>query len=897
MNRFTNTISSRLSLRSPQRESLEILADICEQIDFTKDNDTAEALRIIKNAYPNVTDFERDFPSLCFALATGVGKTRLMGAFIAYLNQAKGIKHFFVLAPNLTIYNKLIKDFQPNYEKYVLKGIDTFTQEPPEIITGDNYESGRGIRAADLFGETGVHINIFNISKINSEVRGGKAPRIKRLSEYIGESYFNYLAGLKDLVLIMDESHRYRGSAGINAINELNPILGLELTATPQIEKGVNTTPFKNIIYSYPLSKALDDGFVKEPTVATRENFNPANYSSEELEKIKLEDGVRIHESTKVDLETYSKQNDLQMVKPFMLIVARDTVHAETLMQKIKADDFFGGHYKNKVITVHSNQRGEESDETVQRLLAIENPKEETEIVVHVNMLKEGWDVTNLYTIVPLRAANSKTLVEQSIGRGLRLPFGKRTGEKAVDRLTIVAHDKFQEIVDEANKPDSVLKVIPVYIGKDIDIAEKRTVTVAPSLVTALFGEQPTATQEENNESLQPVQQKIVFEKQIDREIAQTTLEVIQKFERLKSSEELKTPEIQAQIVQAVKQNSPVPVQASFDEIIEPPDYQKIVETVTNKFVEMTIDIPKIVIVPKGESVWFYKDFDLDTRNINLQPIAHNILLQSLQTNKQERLANLQNGQKELVIENYLVKKLIDFDDISYDDHSDLLYKLSGRLISHLRTYMPDETAVCDTVQFEADRISKMIYAQMQSHQSQNVTEYEATVTKGFTTLRNNTYAVQASEILRDFRTPVVNKQDIRKMHFGGFEKCLYPVQKFESDTERRFAMILEQETDVRKWFKPMIGQFKIFYQNDAQYLPDFVVETADLKLLCEIKKASDIEDATVSAKSNAAKRWCEYASNHEQKINGKNWGYVLIPHDEVLLNQSLQGLISRFGK
>lgn len=56
----------------------------------------------------------------------------------------------------------------------------------------------------------GVHVNIFNISKINSEVRGGKSPRMRRLSEYIGESYFDYLAGLPDLVLLMDESHRYR---------------------------------------------------------------------------------------------------------------------------------------------------------------------------------------------------------------------------------------------------------------------------------------------------------------------------------------------------------------------------------------------------------------------------------------------------------------------------------------------------------------------------------------------------------------------------------------------------------------------------------------------------------------------------------------------------------------
>ncbi|MNC95119.1 Type III restriction enzyme, res subunit [compost metagenome] len=64
--------------------------------------------------FPIVTDFEREFPSLCFALATGVGKTRLMGAFISYLHLAHGINNFFVLAPNLTIYNKLITDFTPN---------------------------------------------------------------------------------------------------------------------------------------------------------------------------------------------------------------------------------------------------------------------------------------------------------------------------------------------------------------------------------------------------------------------------------------------------------------------------------------------------------------------------------------------------------------------------------------------------------------------------------------------------------------------------------------------------------------------------------------------------------------------------------------------------------------
>ena len=244
------SIAHRLSLRDPQRESLEILDRVCDLLPLAKDTDPAAALEAIRNEFPSVTDFERDFASLCFALATGVGKTRLMGAFIAYLNQAWNIRHFFVLAPNLTIYSKLIADFTPGSPKYVFQGIADFAIQSPEIITGDNYESGRGIRSADLFGETGVHINIFNISKINAEVRGGASPRIKRLSEYIGESYFDYLSQLDDLVLLMDESHRYRGKAGMRAINELKPILGLELTATPQVEGAGRSTDFKNVIYS-----------------------------------------------------------------------------------------------------------------------------------------------------------------------------------------------------------------------------------------------------------------------------------------------------------------------------------------------------------------------------------------------------------------------------------------------------------------------------------------------------------------------------------------------------------------------------------------------------------------------------------------------------------------------
>lgn len=73
-------------------------------------------------------------------------------------------------------------------------------------------------------------------------------------------------------------------------------------------------------------------------------------------------------------------------------------------------------------------------------------------------MLKEGWDVSNLYTIVPLRTAASKILREQMVGRGLRLPYGERTGDRDVDAVMLTAHDKFNDILAEAQKGDSIFK-------------------------------------------------------------------------------------------------------------------------------------------------------------------------------------------------------------------------------------------------------------------------------------------------------------------------------------------------------------------------------------------------------------------------------------------------------
>ena len=893
MNLPVNTIANRLSLRLPQRTSLEILARICDIIPLEKGADVAQALKAVQSEFPAVTDFERDFPSLCFALATGVGKTRLMGAFIAYLNKTEGIRHFFVLAPNLTIYNKLIADFTPNTAKYVFQGIAEFAVEPPEIITGDNYESGRGVRGGRLF-ESSIHVNIFNIGKITSiETPKGavktNVPKFRRLQEYIGQSYFDYLSKLDDLVLLMDESHRYRASAGMKAIQDLKPILGLELTATPQIERSGGAEPFRNVIYSYPLSNAMEDGFVKEPAVATRENFDIRNYDEGGLERLKLEDGVRIHENTKVELEVYARENGVPIVKPFMLVIAKDTDHANALVKVMEDGTFFEGRYKGKVITVHSALKGEERDETVGQLIHVEQPDNPTEIVIHVNMLKEGWDVTNLYTIVPLRAANSRTLVEQSIGRGLRLPYGKRTGVGTVDRLTIVSHDKFQEIVDYANSPESIIRGGLKIVG--IPTERTKVYVIEPEIINRIM----EATVPDGKPGAAAEQQRLLFKSPKEQETAKVTFEVIHReFERLPRSADLTKPEIQRQIVEKVK-TLITPAQGEIDGVTEKVDVERVVADFTAQYIDLSIDIPRITIQPVGDVTRGYREFKMDLSRVNYQPVDNEILIQELHRREQHRLMSGTGIAPEEKPEDYLIRGLIDFNDISYDDQAELLYTLAGQVVAHLRSYLKDGNEVLNVLQYHQQGLVNLIHVQMQEHYEEKATAYEAHVSKGFTTLRPNNYSAPADETERDFRAPVVEKQDIRKMLFSGFKKCLYRVQKFDVDSERRFAVVLENDSDVLKWSKPAKREFQIHYASDAAYEPDFVVETKTEKSLCEPKRAADMEDREVLAKARAAVEWCRHATEHAGKHGGKPWTYLLIPHDVITDNKTLKGLAASY--
>ena len=904
---IVRSVSGRLSLREPQAESLRRLHWAVDQVPALRNAKarSPEELKAMQDAlagqFPTLADFERDFPSLCFALATGVGKTRLMGAFISYLHAAYGYKHFFVLAPNLTIYDKLIGDFSPNSPKYVFKGIAEFASTPPEVITGDNYEQ-RG--SLSLLG--GIEVNIFNISKINSEVRGGKSPKIKRLSEYLGQSYFEYLAGLDDLVLIMDESHRYRASAGIRSLNELRPLLGLELTATPFVEgTGGKTTPFKNVVMDYPLARAIEDGFVKEPAVVTQQNFDPSAHSAGALETIKLQDGVRVHEETKVHLLTYAQQTGDKLVKPFMLVIARDTTHAAQLMATIESNDFFAGRYKGKVIQVDSSRSGAEEEEMIRRLLAVESYDEPTEIVIHVNMLKEGWDVTNLYTIVPLRAANARTLIEQSIGRGLRLPYGRKTGVDVVDRLNIIAHDKFQEVIDEAGRGDSPIRMQALVLTPDTGSGSSlKSISVQPT-ANAMLGTLTTGTQQVPGGNAGIAQYgtsapTTVFKTDEQRQIAQVAMDVIAEISRerqdgqplVASTQALTQASIQQQITQRVQERM-LPKQGDLL-ATEPSPVADIVQQTVAVLVEHTIDIPRISVVPKGPVKSGYKLFKLDLSKMNFQPQDMALVGQGLKTGKQV-LYGQSSTVLESQLENYIVRELINYDDVSYDEHAELIYELAGQAVAHFKTYLQTDDELHNILGNYGKTIAENIHLQMALHYYEDISESEVVISQGFTPLKHCAFTAEG-DILPLHQAPA-EKGKIAQYVYGGFTKCAYPVQKFHSDTERVLACVLER--DALRWFRPVAGQFNIYYRsgaNQPEYVPDFVATTADHNLIIETKAAKDMDAGDVKAKADAAATWCKNASEYSQAQGGKPWKYLLIPHDAVAHNATISALAGRYS-
>lgn len=897
MNIIANNIKLRLSLREPLQEALDIVAQLSDELTLNKVPDTEEEalaflkseLDKVKNSFTTCTSFQRDFPSVAFSIATGVGKTRLMGACVAYLYLQKGIKNFFILAPNLTIYDKLIEDFgNPAYHKYVFNGISEFVHNRPVIITGDNYN-----QQGNLFKEGEIRINIFNISKFNSDNKGQKkdgvslAPKIKRLSEYLGQSYWEYLSGIKDLVILMDEAHRYHADASKNAINELKPILGLELTATPFDEK---QKPFQNVVYEYSLAQALAEGkYVKNPAIATRKNFKRGDLSEKEIEIIKLEDAISVHQDTKTELELYSKNNGVKLVKPFILVVCKDINHAREVYDLINSSDFYEGDYKGKVLQIDSSTKKEEEIE--KQFLSLESSDNEIEIVIHVNMLKEGWDVTNLYTIVPLRAANAAILIEQTIGRGLRLPFdGKRTGVDSIDKLTVIAHDNFEAVLAAAKDPNSVLnKMSFIEIPEENLGTKTEVVTSKPVFELKLESEQIAVNKIENKENQQKAQNTLDAKKAIINSLPDfNTLPEVRRVE------DLNKEEVKRKVIRQIEKKLNDGQQNIFalDILKEAEEtYEKIVAS----YKENIIEIPRMDLV-LGEVTATFNHFDLDTTNFNYQALEQEIIRMGLMDKSVETIKAKSSGSYGNPVK-MIIAELIDYPEIDYDDNADLLYHLATQAYNAIKENIDKEENILQAIFQFKSAIADKIYMQMKANFSLSTPEYVAPRVYPFTKIEQWNFSALVNAGYKDYRDIVTPTIMVPKYVFRGFEKACHFEYKFDSKTEQDLAFVLENDKKVIKWLRPATNQFRIYWDNNSKkYEPDFIIETEDTIYMVEPKAETKMQDADVLAKKQAALKYCKYATEFTSQNSGKQWKYLLVPHNEISRTINFDLLIAKFS-
>ena len=884
MDSQVNYIRQRLSLRKPLANALELTARITDKLSIKRPPTDPDMLEMFiaaelakaKSIVPNVKGFDRDFPSLAFSIATGIGKTRLMGAIIAYLYLKKGIKHFFVLAPNLTLYEKLIRDFgNPGYSKYVFKGISEFVASHPRIVTGENYNE----RSGNLFSD--VEINIFNISKFNKDIKESKkgVPRMRRLSEYLGQSYFEYLATLPDLVILMDEAHRYHGDASKKAINELRPILGFEMTATPFDEKG---RAFKNIVFEYNLAQALDDGlYVKNPAIAKARNFNKDNFTPDESEIIKLEDGITCHERTKLSIEMYARQNGLHAVKPFILVACRDINHAKAVEDLLQSDRIYHGKYRGKVLRIDSSSK---KDEEIERqFVALESPDNEIEIVVHVNMLKEGWDVNNLYTIIPLRAANAAVLIEQTIGRGLRLPYGgQRTGNKDVDTLTVIAHDNFQKVIDEANKGDSILKRVSF-----IELEERDERDEGGRVETT-----PTSTDQKILQRVEKIKGEISEKakhyvtqvgKAVENAICCIAGASVRSFDDLQKKEVKQ--ELRNKAIASIKESVKDSLFADQDAAEQIAQVDEVIKIVVEDYKNNVIKIPRIVVEQQNVKA-FFDDFDLDTTSgYNLDELHREILRQSLSDSTDFEVISGKSGSSKRPAVEQLIAALIDFDDVDYDEISDLLYKLVGQAVDAICSNAPgiSEDDLNERVHAFKKSIADNIYKQMKEHYRIIPGTFKINKVLPFSKILPQ-QIIENNWGTLDFHEPVPSsKSAVIKFVYVGFKKSYYTKYRFDSSTELDFSYILETDNKVLKWLRPVPNQFNIYWSNGSKkYEPDFVVEIADAIYMCETKAEKDVNAPDVLAKAEAATEYCRCATEFTAQSGGKPWKYIVIPHTLV---------------
>lgn len=765
------------------------------------------------------------FEVVC-ALATAVGKTYLAAGLIEYLAKA-GVRNILIVVPGSTILNKTVANFTEGHPKSLTAGMSS----DPVVITAENFRSGRV--ASALEDENRVKLYVFTVQSL-LRPQAKISRRVRRHQEWLGTGLYERLKEAEDLVVIADEHHVYNehATAFARAVRDLDPMALVGLTATPA------KSDADKVIYSYPLARAIADQYVKTPVLVGRKDQLTGV-------EVQLRDGLRLLDAKQKAADAYAEATDAHRINAVMFVVADTIDNADAISETLRKPDLLGSDYDEQVLVIHSDA----GDDALARLEAVEDPDSPVRVIVSVSMLKEGWDVKNIYVICSFRPSISEALTEQTLGRGLRLPWGAYTGIELLDTLEVLSHERYQELLEKAG----------VLLE---GLTEQRTVEPA------------TADEEEESDPAAPSPQV----EQVSVDEGDDTAAVFVTDDG--------APEVPEEGSSPLVSRTGTEQSSGAGFLISGTDAR--CDTAEQQAETLTRPVPatRKIKVPKLHRVVISRDFSLsDIDEDTFRQLGQRLAseggaeldrklldviedptqpsgLRLVPTTSSEKIAATEPSLPFPEARQRLVDTVLAFDEVSETKaNRNAAERLADAVIDGAGT----ERAL--VAQFNAILDAIRIAIRNHYRQAPTVTE-DRWSTEAFAPTRTN-HRPEEPNRFGSFSKSVA---------YSGWTKSLHALNWFDSKPERSLANLLDDDDQVELWARIQRGELVIPW-HAGRYHPDFYVLVDDTNYVIEVKADRDLTNPEVQAKREAAEQWAREAT--DQGDYG-TWRYLLVRQSAV---------------
>jgi type III restriction enzyme len=792
----------------------DLIAAIAARLDLREPN--LEAMRGIAFTASQHYDVEgRPPPYECVVdVATGVGKTYVLAAAIEYY-AARGVREFAVIAPGRTILEKTIANFTPGHPKSLVDAMDA----KPLVVTAENFATIAHAQPDD------VKLFVFTVqSLVKPTAKQGR--RVHTFQETLGDQLYAYLKALDELVLFADEHHVYYGKAFSAAIRDLEPRLLVGLTATPHKD-----TPREQVVYAYPLAHAIADRLVKTPVIVGRhdERHDP---------RTKLADGLRLLEAKRQAVERYCALTGEPPVNPVMLVIATTIAESEEVDAILRDPDFLDGRYADAVLTVHSRK----PDDALAELETVEDPESRVRVIVSVGMLKEGWDVKNVYAICSLRPMLSELLQEQTLGRGMRLPFGRYTDVRLLDSLEVLAHEKYDQLLKKKGVLDQEFIDWRTRLVVHTDPLGDQSVTVE---TTETPGDVAVGTAEPGRPAIEELSRR---EEEAKRETEELAAE-------LRPREGFPPIELPRLTMTEVKHSF------SLNDVTDLEAFERLGR--------------QFALSPRDE---------LRREEIvaEVERGSDGLIRTRLGTRRGEAI----ESQAEAIPREEARERLVDA-----VLHADVVTLRVGEDVGAARIVdaflrglgAEAEGALSGFLSTAAARLVRAVTAEHKRFLANP--EYSKVVTvEPFAPVR-----IGRAETSTDRAGPWK-----RGVAYTGYAKSLYEQEWFDSGLEKQIAIALDDADEVVVWARLQRGDLRIVWESDGRvYEPDFVaVDDAGTHWVVEGKADRDLPSRDVQGKEFAAKRWAQHVSAQ----TGADWRYLLVGETDAAEARGAWGTLKQLA-